>query len=84
MVPDFVVCLNVLEASCSNSVDPDQTAPIGAVWSGSTLVASVLESVNNVSKYLQQTTSADVVFSDLFCRHLKGEPDQCRGCSLFI
>ena len=24
---------------CANSVDPDQTAPLGAVWSGSTLFA---------------------------------------------
>ena len=28
----------------SNSVDPDQTAPIGAVCSGSTLFASILNS----------------------------------------
>ena len=28
----------------ANSVDPDQTAPIGAVCSGSTLVASALNS----------------------------------------
>ena len=27
----------------TNSVDPDQTAPIGAVCSGSTLVASILK-----------------------------------------
>ena len=27
----------------ANSVDPDQTAPIGAVCSGSTLFASILE-----------------------------------------
>ena len=26
----------------ANSVDPDQTAPIGAVYSGSTLFASIL------------------------------------------
>ena len=31
-----------------NSVDPDQTAPIGAVWSGSTLFASILKFVVNV------------------------------------
>ena len=31
MSSDFVVvCLNVLEDACSNSVDPDQTAPLGA------------------------------------------------------
>ena len=28
----------------ANSVDPDQTAPIGAVCSGSTLFASILDS----------------------------------------
>ena len=28
----------------ANSVDPDQTAPIGAVWSRSTLFASILNS----------------------------------------
>ena len=28
----------------ANSVDPDQTAPIGAVYSGSTLFASILNS----------------------------------------
>ena len=45
-----------------NSVDPDQTAPIGAVLSGSTLLASILKLVSNVRQYLQQTTSADVIF----------------------
>ena len=29
----------------TNSVDPDQTAPIGAVCSGSTLFASILNSL---------------------------------------
>ena len=32
----------------ANSVDPDQTAPIGAVCSGYTLFASILNSVSNV------------------------------------
>ena len=31
----------------ANSVDPDRTAPVGAVWSGSTLFAQTY-----VSKYL--------------------------------
>ena len=31
-----------------NSVDPDQTAPIGAVLSGSTLFGSILKLVSNV------------------------------------
>ena len=40
----FLVCSNVLDASMANSVDPDQTAPIGAVCSGFTLFASILNS----------------------------------------
>ena len=40
----FLVCSNVYEASMANSVDPDQTAPIGAVCSGFTLLASILNS----------------------------------------
>ena len=43
----------------SNNVDPDQTAPIGAVYSGSTLFASILNSSVMLGNYLQQTTSAD-------------------------
>ena len=38
----------------ANSVDPDQTAPIGAVCSGSTLSASILN-----SSVMFQQTSAD-------------------------
>ena len=45
-----------------NSVDPDQTAPIGAVCSGSTLFASILNSSVMLGNYLQQTTSADDIF----------------------
>ena len=40
-----------------NSVDPDQTAPIGAVCSGSTLV---------LGNYLQQKTSADNIWMHFF------------------
>ena len=36
-----------------NNVDPNQTAPIGAVWSGSTLFASLLNSVVMLGNYLQ-------------------------------
>ena len=32
----------------ANSMNPDQTAPIGAVCSGSTLFASILNFVSNV------------------------------------
>ena len=45
----------------ANSVDHDQTAPIGAVCSGSTLLASILKS-SVMLGYLQQTTSADDIF----------------------
>ena len=46
----------------ANSVDPKQTAPIGAVCSGSTLFASMLNSSVMLGNYLQQTTSADDIF----------------------
>ena len=49
----------------ANSVDPDQTAPIGAVCSGSTMCASILNSSVMLGNYLQQTTSADDI-SDAF------------------
>ena len=50
----------------ANSVDPDQTAPIGPVCSGSTLFASILISSVMLDNYLQQTTSADDVFRCIF------------------
>ena len=43
----------------TNSVDPDQTAPIGAVCSGSMLFASILNLLVMLGNYLQQTISAD-------------------------
>ena len=46
----------------ANSVDPDQTAPIGAVCSGSTLFASILNLLVKLGNYLQQTTSVDDIF----------------------
>ena len=47
----------------ANSVDPDQTAPIGAVCSGSTLFASILNSSVMLGNYLQQTTFSAAFFS---------------------
>ena len=41
----------------ANSVDPYQTAPIGAVCSGSKLFATVFNSSVMLGNYLQQTTS---------------------------
>ena len=46
-------------------MDPDQTA-IGAVCSGSTLFASMLNSSVMLGNYLQQTTSADEIFICIF------------------
>ena len=56
----------------ANSVDPDQTAPIGAVCSGSTLIVSILNSSLIVGNYLQQTTSADDTFRCIFSWRFKG------------
>ena len=50
----------------ANSVDPDQTAPIGAVCSGSTLFASILHSSVMLGDHLQQTISADDIFRCMF------------------
>ena len=49
----------------ANSVDPDQTAPIGAVYSGSTLFASILNLSVMLSNYLQQRLQ-QMTFSDTF------------------
>ena len=50
----------------ANSVDPDQTAPIGAVCSGYTLFASILNSSVMLGNYLQQTTSVEDIFRCIF------------------
>ena len=53
----------------ANSVDPDQTAPMGAVCTGSTLFASILNLSVMLGNHLQQTTSADDIFR---CIYFKG------------
>ena len=50
----------------ANSVYPDQTAPIGAVCSGSILFASILYSSVMLGNNLQQMTSADDIFRYIF------------------
>ena len=50
----------------ANSVDPDQTAPIGAVCSGSSLFVSILNLSVMLGNYLQQTTSANDIFRCIF------------------
>ena len=56
----------------ANSVDPDQSAPIGAVCSGSTLFASILNSSVTLGSYLQQMTSSDDIFRCNFTWRFKG------------
>ena len=50
----------------ANSVDPDQTAPIGAVCSGFMLFASILNMLVILGNYLQQTAPADDIFRCIF------------------
>ena len=50
----------------ANSVEPDQTAPIGAVCSGSTMFAFILNSSVVLGNYLQKMTSADDIFRYIF------------------
>ena len=50
----------------ANGVDPDQTASIGAVCSGSTLFASMLKSSVILGNNLQLTTSADDIIRCIF------------------
>ena len=50
----------------AHSVDLDQTAPIGAVCSGTTLFASILNLSVMLGSYLQQTIFSDAFFSSFF------------------
>ena len=66
----------------TNSVDPDQTAPIGAVCTGSTLFASILYLSVMLGNYLQQTTSADGHFQmHFFLGALRVNPSKPDGLS---
>ena len=66
------------------SVDPDQTAPIGAVRSGSTLFATILNSSVMLGNYLQQTSSADDIFRFIFFLALKGIKERLSEAFLFF
>ena len=59
-VSPLLKCLRSLYMA--NIVDPDQTAPIGAVCSGSTLFASILNLSVMLGNFLQQTTFSDAFF----------------------
>ena len=65
-----VICfshlLKYLRSLYGKSVDPDQTAPIGAVCSESMLFASILNSSVMLGSYLQQTPSADYILRCIF------------------
>ena len=52
IVASSVLCLNCSVALWLDNVDPDQTAPVGAIWSGSTMFTSfcLTTLVNNVTK----------------------------------
>ena len=55
----------------ANSVDPDQTAPIRAVCSGSRLFACIFNSSVMFGNVLQQTTSADNISRCIFLGALR-------------
>ena len=50
----------------TNSVDPDHTAPIGAVWSESIEFASILKFVSNVRQLFAADNFNRCHFSDAF------------------
>ena len=57
----------------ANSVDPDQTASIGAVCFGSMLFASILKFVSNVRQLFAADDFSRRQFSDaFFFWHFKG------------
>ena len=56
----------------ANSMDQNQTAPIGAVCSGSMLFASIFNLSVLLGNYLQQTTSEDDIFKCIFFWPFKG------------
>ena len=56
----------------ANSVEPEQTAPIGAVCFGSALLASILNSSVMLGNYLLQTTSTDDIFRCTFSWRFTG------------
>ena len=62
----FFLSAEMFKKRLWQTVDPDQTAPIRAVCSGSTLFASILNSWVMLGIFLQQTTSADDIFRCIF------------------
>ena len=56
----------------ANSVDPDQTAPKGAVYSGSTLFACILKFASNVRQLFAADDFRRRYFQMHFSRRFKG------------
>ena len=56
----------------ANSVDPDQTAPMGAVCSGSTLFACILKFANNVRQLFAANDFSRQNFQMHFFGRFKG------------
>ena len=67
----------------ANSVDPDQTAPIGAVCSGSTLFASILNSSVILVNYLQQKCLRSLYDNSVDPDHTAPIGAVCSGSTLF-
>ena len=63
----------------ANFVNPDQTAPIGAVRPGSTLFASILKIVNNVSQLFAADDFSIGHFQMHFSWHFCTRPSQRRA-----
>ena len=70
LIATKVVCfsclLKCLRSLYGKQCGPRSDAPIGAVCSGITLFASILNSSVMLGNYLQQTTSADDIFRYIF------------------
>ena len=65
-------------------MDPDQTAPLGVVCSGSTMFASILNLSVMLGNYLQQRTLADGIFGCNFFLALYGLTQSAVNTGNFI
>ena len=55
----------------ANSVDPDQTAPLGAVWSGSALFAQAYLSENLGSLQYQVSVLTAIILLSIYPHHYR-------------
>ena len=68
---------------CGSRSDSYRSSVIGAVCSGTTLFASILNSSVMLGNYLQQTSPADNIFRCIFFLALKGLMKAYRICNLY-